>query len=71
MQDKFLLLRSYLQARLTHLTCTMPWLSPHIAAAERQVLLAAPLLVDHPPPTDLLRPGARKTSCLIFLGGLS
>jgi hypothetical protein len=54
-QDKFLLLRSSLQARLTHLTRTTPWqrLSPHIAAAERQVLLAALLLVDHPPPEDL------------------
>jgi hypothetical protein len=54
-QDKFLLLRSFLQARLTHLTRTTPWqrLSPHTAAGERQVLLAALLLVDHPPPEDL------------------
>jgi hypothetical protein len=39
-QDKFLLLRSSLQARLTHLTRITPWsqLSPHVAAAERQVL---------------------------------
>jgi hypothetical protein len=50
-QNKFLLLRSSLQARLTHLTRTTPWhrLSPHIAAAERQVPLAALLLADHPP----------------------
>jgi hypothetical protein len=54
-QDQFLLLRSSLQARLTHLTSTMTWrrFLPHIAAAERQVLLAALLLVDHPPPEDL------------------
>jgi hypothetical protein len=37
-QDKFLLLRSSLQARLTHLTRITPWsrLSPHVAAAEQQ-----------------------------------
>jgi hypothetical protein len=54
-QDKFLLLRSSLQARLTHLTCITPWsrLSPHVAAAERQVLLAALDLVERPPPADM------------------
>jgi hypothetical protein len=51
-QDKFLCLRSSLQARLTHLTRITPWpqLSPHIVAAERQVLLAPLDLVEHPPP---------------------
>jgi hypothetical protein len=50
-QDKFLLLCSSLQARLTR---TKPWhrLPPHITAAERQVLLATLLLVDHHPPED-------------------
>jgi hypothetical protein len=54
-QDKFLLLRSSLQARLTHLTRITPWsrLSPHVAAAERQVLLAALDLVEHPPPAEM------------------
>jgi hypothetical protein len=53
-QDKFLL-RSSLQARLTHLTRITPWsqLSPHVAAAERQVLLAALDLVQHPPPAEM------------------
>jgi hypothetical protein len=53
-QDKFLLLRSSLQARLTHLTRITPWsrLSPHVAVAERRVLLAALDLVEHPPPAD-------------------
>jgi hypothetical protein len=50
-QGKVLLLRSSLQARLTHLTCITPWsqLSTHVAAAKRQVLLAALDLVEHPP----------------------
>jgi hypothetical protein len=45
-QDKFLLLRSSLQARLTHLTCITPWsrLSPHVAAL-------AP--VEHRPPAAM------------------
>jgi hypothetical protein len=54
-QDKFLLLRSSLQVRLTHLTRITPWsrLSPNVAAAERRVLLAALDLVEHPPPADM------------------
>jgi hypothetical protein len=51
-QDKILLLRSTLQAHLTHLTRITLWsrLSPQVAAAEQQVLLAALALVEHPPP---------------------
>jgi hypothetical protein len=51
-QDKFLLLRSSLQARLAHLTRITSWsrLSPHVVATERQVLLAALDLVEHPRP---------------------
>jgi hypothetical protein len=54
-QDKFLLLRSSLQVRLTHLNHITPWsrLSPHVAAAERRVLLAALDLVERPPPADM------------------
>jgi hypothetical protein len=54
-QDKFLLLRSSLQARLTHPTCITPRsrLSHHIAAAEWQVLFAAFDLVEHPPPAAM------------------
>jgi hypothetical protein len=54
-QDKFLLLRSSLKVRLTHLNRITPWpqLYPHIAAAERQVLLVAPDLVEHPPPAAM------------------
>jgi hypothetical protein len=54
-QDKFLMLRSSLQARLTHLTRITPWsrLSSHVAAAERWVLLAALDLVEPPPPADM------------------
>jgi hypothetical protein len=52
-QDKFLLLRSFLQARPNHLTCITLWsrLFPHVPVAKRQVLLAA--LVDHPPPAAM------------------
>jgi hypothetical protein len=54
-QDKFLLLRSFLQVRLTHLTRITPWsrLSPHVAAAEQRVLLAALDLDEHPPPANM------------------
>jgi hypothetical protein len=54
-QDKFLLLRSFLQVRLTPLNRITPWsrLSPHVAATERRVLLAALDLVEHPPPADM------------------
>jgi hypothetical protein len=54
-QDKFLLLCSSLQVRLTHLTRITPWsrLSPHVAAAERQELLAALDLVEHLPLADM------------------
>jgi hypothetical protein len=54
-QDKFLLLRSSLHARLTHLTRITPWsrLSPHVASAERRVLLAILDLEEHPLPADM------------------
>jgi hypothetical protein len=54
-QDKFLLLRSCLQARLTHLTRITPWsrLSSHVAVAERRVLVVALNLVWHPPPAEM------------------
>jgi hypothetical protein len=73
-QDKFLLLRSSLQARLTHLTRTTPWrpLSPHFAASERQVLHAALLLVDHPAPKDLpADPVVAQLTLLLRFGGFS
>jgi hypothetical protein len=54
-QDKFLLLRSSLQVRLTHLTRITLWSRPssQASAAERQVLLAALALVEHPPPATM------------------
>jgi hypothetical protein len=61
-QDKFLVLRPSLLARLIHLTRIPPWsrLSPHVAAAERRVLLATLNLVEHPPPAaDAVGPCGR------------
>jgi hypothetical protein len=54
-QNKFLLLRSLLRARLTHLSRITPWQepSPHVAAVKRQVLLATFHLLQHPPPAGL------------------
>jgi hypothetical protein len=54
-QAKFLLLHSSLQARLTHLIRVTLWarLSPHVDASERQVLLVALALVEHPLPTAM------------------
>jgi hypothetical protein len=54
-QEKFLLLCSSLQARLTQLTRIFPWsrLSHHVAAAELQVLLTALDLVKHPLPAAM------------------